>query len=101
TWFVWSVAVYGSHATLASNTSVTPSQKVEGSNAAKIAANFFDTIVPHPLRSDVNYDFMNRQSSSLGRFRDSVFLIYQTNAIAGMGALGGILVLYLLYRDWR
>jgi hypothetical protein len=100
TWFAWSFAVYGAHSTLASNTSVTPSQHVEGSNAAKIAANFFDTLVPHPLRGDAAAAVL-QQPSALGYFRDYFFLIYQTNAIFGIGLLAGPLALYLLYRNWR
>lgn len=100
TWFVWSLVAFGMHSTVASNTSVTPSQRVEGSNAAKIAANFFDTVVPHPLRSDAAEGIL-RQPSALGHFRDYFFLIYQTNALFGLGLVGGPLALYLLLSGWR
>ena len=99
-WFAWSIAVYGAHATLASNTSVTPTQRVEGSNAAKIAANFFDTVVPHPLRNDAGTGIL-QQPSSLGYFRDYFFLLYQTNAIFGIGLLAGPIAIYLLWQGWR
>jgi hypothetical protein len=100
TWFVWSVTAYGLHSTVASNTSITPSQHVEGSNLVKIAANFFDTIVPHLLRGDADYALL-QQPSPLGYFRDYMFLVYQTNAIFGIGLLGGLIALYLLYQGWR
>lgn len=100
TWLVWSLAAYGVHSTVASNTSVTPSQHVEGGNLAKIAANFFDTVVPHPLRSDASTGIL-QQPSAIGYFRDYFFLLYQTNAIFGIGLLAGPIALYLLYQGWR
>jgi hypothetical protein len=100
TWLVWSIAAYGVHSTVASNTSVSPSQHVEGSNLAKIAANLFDTVVPHPLRSDASAGIL-QQPSALGYFRDYFFLLYQTNAIFGIGLFAGPIALYLLYRAWR
>jgi len=68
--------------------------------SGKIGANFFDTIVPHPFRSDAPPE-MFRQPNAFGEFRDYFFLIYQTNAIFGMGAIGGPVVFYLLYRAFR
>ena len=50
TWFGWSLAVYGTHITVASNTAVTDSQRYQGSALEKIAANLFDTVVPRILR---------------------------------------------------
>ena len=42
------------------------------------------------------------QPSAVGWLRDYTFLIYQTNGILTMGAIGGPAVLYLLYRTlWR
>jgi 4-amino-4-deoxy-L-arabinose transferase-like glycosyltransferase len=99
-WFAWSIAVYGARPTFLSNTAVTASAKVEGGNAAKIAANLFDTLVPYPLRSDVSVKFL-QQPTRAGWLRDSAFLVYQTNVIFAMGAIGGLVVLYLLYLAWR
>jgi len=100
TWIGWSIAVYGARSTFTSNTSLTPSQTVEGGALTKIGANVFDTIVPHSFRSDAPPE-MYRQPNALGEFRDYFFLMYQTNAIFGMGAIGGPVVVYLLYRAFR
>jgi 4-amino-4-deoxy-L-arabinose transferase-like glycosyltransferase len=99
-WFAWSIAVYGVRGTFLSNTAVTAAAKVEGSNTAKIAANLFDTLVPFPLRNDAPVIFLN-QPSRMGWLRDGAFLIYQTNVIFAMGAIGGAVVLYLLYLAYR
>ena len=99
-WFAWSIAVYGVRGTFMSNTAVTAAAKVEGSNTVKIAANLFDTLVPYPLRNDAPVRFLI-QSSRVGWLRDGAFLIYQTNMIFAMGAIGGIVVLYLLYLACR
>jgi len=97
TWFAWSIAVYGAKTTFASNTAVTPSQQVEGDNLTKIAGNLFDTIVPHPLRNDAYMDVF-KQASQAGYVRDYTFLIYQTNVIFGMGCVGGLMAIWLLWK---
>ncbi|HYW46748.1 MAG TPA: hypothetical protein VE959_28030 [Bryobacteraceae bacterium] len=99
-WFAWSIAVYGWRVTFLSNTTVTSSEKYEGSNLKKAAANFFDTLAPFPLRTDAPLELLD-QPSRAGWLRDSAFLIYQTNAIFAMGAVGGPLVLYLLWKAMR
>jgi 4-amino-4-deoxy-L-arabinose transferase-like glycosyltransferase len=99
-WFTWSIAVYGARSTFLSNTHVTALAKAEGNNATKIAANLFDTIIPYPLRSDAPVELLEQPREG-GRLRDSAFLVYQTNVIFAMGAIGGPVVLYLLYLAWR
>lgn len=94
TWFAWSVKVYGPRVTFGSNTSVTSSQQYQGSNLEKIALNLYDTIVPADLRGDGH---TWPQGNSEGTIRDVAFVWYQLNLIVGMGALGGLAVLWLLY----
>jgi hypothetical protein len=97
TWFTWSIAVYGSYATFASNTSVSSSQRYQGNNLRKIAANGVDSIVPVVLRNRSllhNFD----QQTLAGTIRDNAFIFYQTNLIFSMGLIGGPLILRYLYR---
>jgi hypothetical protein len=100
TWIGWSIAVYGAGQTFASNTTVTGTREAQGGNLVKVTANLFDTVVPHPFRSDASMEMFS-QASALGRFRDYIFLIDQTNVIFALGIAGGALVLFLLYRFWR
>ena len=95
TWFGWSARVYGLHATLASNTSVSYSAGYDGSNLEKIAANIYDTIVPAWLRGEAD---PYTQSSAAGQLRDQAFAFYQLNLVFAMGVIGGPLVLWLLWR---
>ena len=97
TWFGWSIAVYGMHTTLASNTSVTSSQRYAGSNLAKMAANVVDSIVPVFLRNDLLLKGFENQGY-LGTLRDDAFVFYQHNLIFSMGLIGGPLILWLVYR---
>jgi hypothetical protein len=100
TWLIWSMAVYGAHTTFASNTTVTSSQGYAGSNAGKIAANLYYSIVPIVVRRPA---LLNRfeQPNAAGKLRDQAFIFYQVNAIFGMGLVGGPLVLWLAYRALR
>jgi hypothetical protein len=95
TWFGWSLAVYGTHTTVASNTTVTSSQQYPGSTLEKISGNLFDTTVPAILRDPSALSLFN-QPNPEGALRDNVFIVYQANLLFGMGALGGPLVLLLL-----
>lgn len=98
TWFGWSASVYGWKTTLASNTSVAGVQEHSGSNAGKIAANLFDTIVPVWMRGGFP---TLEQAAGAPETRDEAFLFYQGNLIFAMGVVGGPLVLLLLYRVLR
>ena len=95
-WLGWSIAVYGIRTTFASNTSATLSRAYPGRNLAKIAGNLTDSIVPVVLRNHFLLDDFSRQGLA-GRIRDDAFIFYQTNAIFGMGLIGGPLILWLLY----
>lgn len=100
TWLVWSIAVYGTHTTLASNTTVTSSQQYQGSTIEKIKSNLADTIVPIVARnSSLLNQFENQRTE--GKVRDWFFIFYQVNAIFAMGMLGGPLVLWFAFRGLR
>jgi hypothetical protein len=96
TWFGWSLRQYGARGTFASNTSVTSSRQYQGSNVVKIGANLWDSIVPAIVRDPALFNAF-QQEDGAGKIRDEAFLTYQTNAIFGMGIVGGPLVLWLLY----
>ncbi|PYS37655.1 MAG: hypothetical protein DMG14_20495 [Acidobacteria bacterium] len=99
TWFAWAVVVYG-EAALLSNTTITSTQRYQGSNIAKVAANLFDSIVPVLVR---DRSLMNtfEQPNSIGRVRDVAFVSYQMNLVFAMGIIGGPVVLWLLFRRVR
>lgn len=99
TWLGWSAAVYGVRATFLSNTTVSGAERGEDALAVRIARNVAFSVVPHPVhlpRADFEREFA--QPSGAGYLRDNLFLIYQTNFLAAMGSVGGLLVLYLVAR---
>jgi hypothetical protein len=96
TWFGWSLAVYGTHTTVASNTAVTDSQRYQGSTLEKIGENLFDTVVPGIVRDPDRVMHTFDQPNLAGAVRDNAFVLYQTNLIFGMGVVGGPLVVLLL-----
>src|SRR4029077_19111447 len=93
--FGWSMAVYGAHATLTSNTSVSPVGNVEPNYFRKLAGNLTDTVVPYSVRTRVLPPEFE-QKDGLGRLRDLVFIAYQTNLLFGIGACGGLAAILLL-----
>jgi 4-amino-4-deoxy-L-arabinose transferase-like glycosyltransferase len=95
TWFGWSLAVYGARTTIASNTAVTDARKYPGGTLEKIAGNLFDSVAPSILRDPGALQAFD-QPNRAGFIRDNAFVIYQTNLVFGMGALGGPLVVWLL-----
>jgi hypothetical protein len=100
TWFGWSVSQYGTHATVASNTTITYSQAYGGSTAGKVAVNIYHSIVPAVVRDWSSVNFFG-QRSRLGFLSDNAFIFYESNVIFSMGLAGGAFVLWLLYRNWR
>jgi hypothetical protein len=104
TWFGWSLATYGPAATFASNTSVAQSSKLSAdANIRKIGTNLVNTIVPEPFRSEARrvMETLFHQDDPRGFVRDYTFVLYQENLVVAMGCVGGILVLYLLFRSAR
>ena len=102
TWFGWSIATYGAHGTFAApvGTSVAYGPKDESGYLVKSAANLYDSIVPHVVRSaELMHSF--DQPSAAGYLRDNAFVVYQTSLIFTMGIFGGPLVLWLLIRALR
>ena len=101
TWFGWSFAAYGTHTTLASNTSITSGQQFHGIAAAgKVLANFFDTVVPAAVRSPELFRVFE-QPSQMAAIRDWAFMTYQVNLFFCMGVLGGPIVVWLLWKSLR
>jgi hypothetical protein len=100
TWFGWSMAVYGVKPTFASNTSITATKQIQGSNLAKIVGNTMDSIVPR-----ISYDpaqvHLFDQPYAPAVVRDNVFLLYNTNLILSMGVIGGPLVVCFLIAAFR
>jgi hypothetical protein len=99
TWLAWSAAFFGLATTFGSNTALTPSAAYSGSTLAKIALNVRDTFVPHPLSGVSLARFA--QASRLGSLRDYVFVIYTGCLSAGIGSVGGLVAIGLLFRSWR
>jgi hypothetical protein len=100
TWFGWSAAVYGLKPTVASNTSITASKQIQGSNLGKIVGNMMDSIVPR-ISYDTAQVHLFDQPYEPAVVRDNVFLVYNTNLIFSMGAIGGPLVVWLLIDVFR
>jgi hypothetical protein len=100
TWFGWSMATYGVKATFASNTSITATEQIQGSNLAKIVGNVFDSIVPRILYEPSQVHVFD-QPYAPAVVRDNVFLLYQTNLILSMGLIGGPLVVWLAMAAFR
>ncbi len=88
-WFGWSIKAYGIHDTLASNTSITDSQRYQGSTAGKIAGNLLATVLPAILHNPESLSMFN-QPNKWGELRDNAFVLYQTNLIFGMDWLGDL-----------
>jgi hypothetical protein len=100
-WFGWSLAVYGWRATLASNTTVAGAAGLSTSETlGRIGTNLASTLVPHPFRAAASAEMraVYEQADPLGYLRDYTFLLYQVNAVAAMGSVGGLLVLVLVGR---
>jgi hypothetical protein len=100
TWLGWALATFGLERTATANSSFEDSSRLgAGANVVKVVRNVVDTVVPHPLRGVSLAEF--DQTSALGYARDYTFLIYQTNALVGVGSVGGVMVSWLLVRRLR
>jgi len=106
-WFPWSVAYYGAKTTFTSTSAVSDSVKMTpAENAANIAKNAVNTLVPTIVQQpwliwseDVAQRDMDLdQPSFAGRLRDFMFLIYQVTLPGGLGLVGSVLTIYLLWR---
>jgi hypothetical protein len=95
-WFVWAGVEYGKDAFI-SNSTITKTQEYQGSNVAKIAVNFVDSIILPFFRNPAEMDQFKQTPSAIGRLRDYVFLFYQPNLVFGMGAVGGPIILWLMW----
>jgi hypothetical protein len=99
TWFGWSLATYGPHTTLLSNSSVTSKDAQHGNQLLKIALNLRDTVVPHFFRTfDAS---LIAQRSPWGWWRDWFFQLYQVNLIFVFGSVAWLALGLELVRRWR
>ena len=96
TWFGWSLAVYGAHTTLLSNSSVTVKDVHTGNQALKVALNLRDTLVPHFLRP-LDPELLT-QRSPWGYWHDWFFQLYQLNLFFVFGSLAWLVLLRELAR---
>jgi len=100
TWFGWSLRAFGAAGTFLTNTSVTETTAHSWAGFAREKSlNLIHTLIPHPLRP-VNYTFI-AQHSRLGFLRDYCFLLYQVNLPLLFGCVGGPMLCWLLWREWR
>lgn len=98
TWFAWSLAVYGAHTTLLSNSSVTVKDVHSGNQLLRVALNLRDTIVPHFLRPLDGA--LITQSSRWGYWHDWLFQLYQVNLFFVFGSVAWLVLLRELARAW-
>jgi hypothetical protein len=98
TWFSWSLAVYGTHTTFLSNSSVTVKEAQTGDQLLKIALNLRDTVVPHFLRP-LDPSLLT-QRSPWGYLHDWFFQLYQLNLFFVFGSVAWLVLLRELIRHW-
>jgi hypothetical protein len=98
TWFGWSLAVYGAHTTLFSNSSVAVKDVRTGNQVLKIALNLRDTLVPHFLRP--LDPALIAQRSPWGYWRDWFFQLYQLNLFFVFGSIAWLALIRELVRGW-
>jgi hypothetical protein len=97
TWYGWTFARFGFAANVAANPSVrTASKGTAAANIARAAYNGVNTLVPYYVR---RIGPLFTQRSTLGWVRDHAFLGYSANLFISVGALAGVLVAWLLWRD--
>jgi hypothetical protein len=99
TWFGWSLAVYGPHATLLSNSSVNVPEARGGGQLLKVALNLRDTLVPHFLRT-VDGTLI-AQRSPWGYWSDWCFQLYQVNLFFMFGSVAWLGLIRELVRGGR
>lgn len=98
TWFGWSLAIYGAHTTLLSNSSVTVKDMQSGNQLLKIALNLRDTVMPHFLRPLDGV--LIAQSSRWGYWHDWFFQLYQLNLLFVFGSVAWLGLSCALGRGW-
>ncbi len=99
TWFGWSLATYGPHTTLLSNSSVTSKDAQHGNQLLKITLNLRDTVVPHFFRT-VDPALIT-QRSPWGYWRDWFFQLYQVNLLFVFGSIGWLAITAEIVRSYR
>ena len=99
TWFAWSINVYGFNQTFLSNSSVIGAAPTPRGLLAEKGLNFFNTLVPPPLRH--TFDHYDIPKSGPIFVRDYAFTLYQLNLFFAVGSTGGILLCRLLWKASR
>jgi len=101
TWLLWAVWAFGPKIPFNSSTTAwavkhqTPLERVQTFGFNGIA-----TLTPYFFR-DVPYDQL-AQANSLGRIRDQIFVLYQTNLLFAWGVFGGLILLFALpLNQWQ
>jgi 4-amino-4-deoxy-L-arabinose transferase-like glycosyltransferase len=99
-WFAWAISHYGRVTTFLANTSV---QGLRGASPASLlagkAANIFYTVIPYPLRHAPEVHPSLRAPAVV--VRDFMFKLYQLNLVLALGSVGGLLVAWLLWQQWK
>lgn len=99
TWFGWALSSFGDRGTFLTNTSVTETTAHSFSSFVhEKSLNLLHTLVPHPFRP-VSHALID-QASRLGYVRDYFFQLYQVNLPVMFGSVGGLTLLWLLWRAW-
>lgn len=106
-WFPWSIVHYGVKTTFTSTSAVSDAVKMTPSeNVANIVKNSVNTIVPTIVQkpwlvwsnAPGTVDVDLEQPSTAGKLRDFAFLIYQVSLPGGLGSVGWIIAVYLIWR---
>jgi len=100
TWFVWSLAVYGTRITFLSNTTATSA--LEKSTNATVYKTFYDLLscaIPHVLRPVAYKPFSPPRN--WGDMRDYYFMMAQSCLPTMVGLVSGAVALWLIVRFFR
>lgn len=119
-WFGWALLRFGAGGALLSNTAVQDAGRYSlAQNVSKVAANLRGAVLPHFARSPESGYATNLSWENVGdilatmlrggeyllshviALRDAFFLVYQTNIIFGVGAVGALVLAIYWGRAWR
>jgi len=96
TWFAWALFHYG-RVTISATTTFGAYERLTAvQQVIRRGVNFFNLVVPHPLRP-AEYSYLT-QDSALGLWRDHFFNLYQSNLLFAFGSGGMVVLAVLLWR---